>query len=81
MTERFFATEILGLEARTGDGKRLGKVDDIVVDTQSGEMKYILLRDCSEMCGRYRTDPDGRKVVDFRTIDITDGAVILSLSP
>ena len=81
MRDRFFATEIIGLEARSAEGKRLGKVDDIVVDTQSGEMRFVLLKDCSEICGRYRTDPDGRKVVGFRTIDIADGAVILSLSP
>ena len=81
MGERFFATEILGLEARTADGKRLGKVDDIVVDTQSGEMRFILLKDCSEMCARYRTDPDGRKVVEFTAIGVVDGAVVLALPP
>jgi len=81
MRDRFFATEILGLETRSAEGKRLGKVDDIVVDTRSGEMTFILLKDCSEICGRYKTDPDGRKVVEFDTIDVADGAVILSLSP
>jgi|GEM_PF-1316393 len=81
MRDRFFATEILGLEARSSEGKRLGNVDDIVVDTHSGEMRFVLLKDCSEMCSRYKTDPDGRKVVEFRMIDIIDGAVVLSLSP
>jgi sporulation protein YlmC with PRC-barrel domain len=81
MGDRFFATEILGLEARTEDGKRLGKIDDIVADTESGEMRFLLLKDCSEMCGRFRTDPDGRKIVEFRTMDITDGAAVLVLRP
>ena len=81
MKERFFATEILGAEARTPDGKKLGKVDDIVADTRSGEIRYILLKDCSDLCDRFKKDPDGRRVVEFRTMELADGTVILSLSP
>jgi len=81
MGERFFATEILGLEAKTADGKKLGKVDDIIVDTRSGEIRYVLLKDCTDICARYKKDPDGRRVVEFKAIDVADGNVILSLAP
>jgi len=79
MSERVFATEIVGLEVRTDDGRTVGTLDDIVVDLSSGEMVFLLIRDPSDICKQYKTDPDGRKMLEFKNIDIDSNRVIVSL--
>jgi len=76
---RLFATEIFGTEVRTADGKRAGKIDDIVIDTGSGEIVYLLLKDCSDVCDRYKKDQNGRRIVSVRTMDLAGDHIIVSL--
>lgn len=78
MGDRFFATEIIGMEAKNVEGKRMGKIDDIVVDTRSGEMRYVLLSEPTDACSRYKSDQDGRKIVDFKNIEVVDGVMVIS---
>ena len=79
MSERVFATEIVGLEVRTDDGRSVGTLDDVVVDLSTGEMVFLLIKDHTDVCKQYKTDPDGRKMVSFRNIDIDSNHVIVSL--
>jgi len=79
MSERVFATEIIGSEVRTDDGRAVGTLDDIVVDLSSGEMMFLLIKDPTDVCKQYKTDPDGRKMVSFRNIDVDSNRVIISL--
>jgi len=79
MSERVFATEIVGLEVRTDDGRAVGTLDDIVVDLSSGEMIFLLIKDPEDVCKPYKTDPDGRKMVPFHNIDVDGNRIVVSL--
>jgi Uncharacterized conserved protein len=79
MSERVFATEIVGLEVRTDDGRTVGTLDDVVVDLSSGEMIYLLIKDPTDVCKQCKTDPDGRKMLEFVNIDVDGSRVIVSL--
>lgn len=79
MSERFFATELAGMNVKTADGRLLGKLEDVVVDTASGEMRYILLNSCTENCGSFRTDHSGRKIVEFRSMQEEKGTLIVTI--
>ncbi|MEX2121616.1 MAG: PRC-barrel domain-containing protein [Pirellulales bacterium] len=37
------ASKVVDMEARSGDGEQLGKIDDLVVDTKSGKLRYAAL--------------------------------------
>ena len=79
MSERVFATEIVGLEVRTDDGRAVGTLDDIVVDLSSGEMVFLLIKDPTDVCKPYKTDPDGRKMVSFHNVDVDSNRIVVSL--
>lgn len=77
MGERKFMTELVGAEVRTADGKSLGKLNDFVVDTLSGEIKYLLLQPFTDKCGSMRTDPQGRKIAEFKHFDMEGGDIVI----
>ena len=79
MGDRVFATEILGAAVRADNGAVLGVLDDIIVDLTSGEIAFLLIKDPSAACKAYKTDPEGRKMVPVKNIDMKDDHVVVSL--
>ena len=76
MTE-VLAEEIIGKVAMSNGGHRFGVIEDIVIETDTGEMKYLLVRSEDRLSGG-RMDANGRTVVSFSTLKITDSYVMFS---
>ena len=76
MTE-VFSEEIVGKNAITSGGYPIGTVEDIVIDTDTGELKYLLIRP-SAGSHTQRTDGKGRAVVSINSIKVTNDSVIVS---
>lgn len=74
-----FISELVGCEVTTSDGRPLGKFDDAVVDSESGEIVYVLVVNPTEHCGPFKSDPRGRKIVDFKNMVTSNSSIILYL--
>ncbi len=73
-----FSSEIIGKIAMTNGGGLVGPVADIVFDTETGEMKYLLVNVSSTYKSAYDLDDRGRAVISFSSIKITDKNVVFS---
>lgn len=69
--------ELIGRVASTNGGHRYGVIEDVVFDTDTGEIKYLLIRADRPIPGM-RLDPRGREVVSFSTLKVFEDDVIFS---
>ena len=77
MSELFYE-EIIGKNAITSGGYPIGSVEDIVIDTETGELKYLLVRPAAGNISTQRTDGKGRAVINIGSIKISGDNVIIS---
>ena len=77
MTELFYE-ELIGKNAITSGGYPIGTVEDIVADTETGELKYLLVKPASSNMSNQKTDGRGRAVVTINSIKISGDNVIIS---
>jgi len=79
MENCIFSTEILGKEVETIAGRSVGTIDDIVIDTNDGSIKYILISARGNvMGGPHKVDEDGRMVVETNRIRIDGNKLIIN---
>lgn len=77
MTE-ILSSEIIGRTAMTPGGYPMGRIDEIVVDTKTGEIKYLLIKANANSATSQKIDAKGRSVVSFNTLKISGDNVIIS---
>ncbi len=73
-----FSEEIIGKNAITSGGYPIGSVEDIVIDTETGELKYLLVRPAAGNISTQRTDGKGRAVINIGSIKVSGDNVIIS---
>jgi len=61
------------------DGTPLGIFDDAVFDTAAGEIKQILLTQCTGECGGMRCDHKGRKIAEIKNMSADGNAVTVQM--
>ena len=76
MTE-MFSEEIIGKSAMTSGGYPIGTIEDIVIDTETGELKYLLVRPMTGV-GTQKTDGKGRAVISVNTMKLSGNTIIVS---
>ena len=72
-----FSEEIIGKKAITSGGYPIGTVEDIVIDTETGELKYLLIRPVAGNVTQ-RTDGKGRAVITIGSLKVSGDNVIVS---
>ena len=77
MTE-IFSEEMIGKNAMTSGGYPIGTVEDIVIDTETGEIKYILVRPAAGNISTQKTDGKGRAVITITSLKVSGENVIIS---
>jgi len=77
MTE-IFSDQLIGKKAITSGGYPIGIIEEIVVDTETGELKYLLVRPDVGAASMNKTDGKGRAVITIGTLKIADENVIVS---
>ncbi|MCL2711936.1 MAG: PRC-barrel domain-containing protein [Methanomassiliicoccaceae archaeon] len=73
---RVFITEIAGKMAVTKDGRLLGPIEDVVIDTESGFIRYLVLR--SNTAVSDTVDDIGRPVISITGLHLDQEHVIVS---
>jgi sporulation protein YlmC with PRC-barrel domain len=74
MKEKVLMTDITGKMAAEGD-RLLGYIRDVVIDSSSGLMKYLVLETFTEISDM--TDEDGRAVIPVSSMRIEQKYVIV----
>ncbi len=76
---KFFANDIKDKFVMSSDGKYLGQVDNLVVDTKSGKVLHLLVIPSEEVdIRRFRLDSMQRLVLPFAKVKSIKDVVILS---
>lgn len=77
---RKFATELHGKTVMTEDGRILGKIDNFVIDTESGDMKHVLILPSEEIETKlFEVDPQGRLVLPFQKMNAVRDVVVMDV--
>ena len=73
-----FSDELIGKNAITSGGYPIGTVEDIVIDTETGEIRFLLVRPAAGNITTQRTDGKGRAVVTVSSMKVSGDCVIVS---
>jgi sporulation protein YlmC with PRC-barrel domain len=76
---RFFANDVQDKYVMSNDGKYLGTVDNLVVDTKSGKVLHILVIPSEEVdIRKFRMDSQDRLVLPFNKVKSIKDVIIMS---
>lgn len=76
---KFFLRELIGLKVETVGGTTVGVLDDIVIDTDSGRIKYLLVKPAGAVIsGPAKVDERGRLVVETDRLRVDSRTVIIN---
>ncbi len=76
---RFFANDVQDKYVMSSDGKYLGTVDNLVVDTKSGKVLHILVIPSEEVdIRKFRMDSQDRLVLPFKMVKSIKDVIIMS---
>jgi sporulation protein YlmC with PRC-barrel domain len=76
---RFFANDIQDKYVMSSDGKYLGTVDNLVVDTKSGKVLHLLVIPSEEVdIRKFRMDSQDRLVLPFTKVKSIKDVIIMS---
>ena len=70
--------EIIGKTVMTANGAVLGTLDEMVVDTETGEIKYILVKSDAKYNTGQKIDSKGRCVYTFSKMIVGEKNVTVS---
>ncbi len=75
-----FVTELRGKTAMTDDGIILGTIDNFVVDTESGDIKHVLVVPADDLETReFQRDAQGRLILPFENMRSVRDVVVMTL--
>lgn len=76
---KFFSRELIGKTVENVTGNKVGILDDIVIDTVGGRVKYLLIKSAnSVISGQAKVDEEGRLVVETSRIRLEDGKIVIN---
>lgn len=75
-----FISDIRGKTVTTGDGMILGVLDNVVIDTNTGEIQHLLIKPSDDLEIRgYQMDAKGRLVLPFKSMKAVKDVVVVDL--
>lgn len=76
---KFYSRELIGYVVETIAGNPVGILDDIVIDTLGGRIKYLLIKPSNNVIkGAAKVDEKGRLVVETNRIRIEKDKIIIN---
>ena len=78
MARKLLRNEIIGKTVMTSNGTVLGTLDEMVIDTETGEIKYILVRSDPRKGTGQKIDSKGRTVYTFSKMIVGEKNVTVS---
>ena len=79
MGSKMFSRELMGKEVETIAGRAVGILEDLVIDTEDGSIKYLLIRASGNViAGPHKVDEEGRIVVETDRIRVDGNRLIIN---
>jgi len=79
MDKKLFSRELIGMDVETITGNQIGKLEDMVIDTDDGSIKYLLVSAAGNViAGAHKVDEKGRLVVETDRIRIDGNRLIIN---
>lgn len=78
MKSKSLRKELIGKTVMTPAGSMLGLLDEIVVDTETGEIRYLLLRVKEQPRTGQKIDSKGRVAYAFDNISVGESTITIS---
>ncbi len=79
MESKVFSKELIGKEVETITGRSVGKLEDIVIDTDDGSIKYLLVSAAGNVIGGpHKLDEKGRMVVETDRIRVDGDRLVIN---
>lgn len=77
---RKFITELRGKTVMTSDGMILGTIDNLVIDTDTGNVQHLLVIPSEDLPNvNFETDAQGRLILPFKGMKSVKDVVVLEL--
>jgi len=78
---KLFATEMHGKTVMTEDGQILGVLDDFLLETKTGRILSLLVSPAESVEARlFKTDPEGRLILSFRSMKAVRDVIVTQLA-
>jgi len=78
---KVFATEMHGKTVMTEDGQILGVLDDFLLETKTGRILSLLVSPAESVEARlFKTDPEGRLILSFRSMKSVRDVIVTQLA-
>lgn len=78
---KLFATELRGKTVMTEDGQLLGVLDDFMLETKTGRILSLLVSPAESVETRlFKTDPEGRLILSFRSMKAVKDVIVTQLA-
>ncbi|MCJ2520582.1 MAG: PRC-barrel domain-containing protein [Candidatus Thermoplasmatota archaeon] len=75
-----FVTELTGKTVMTDDGRILGVIENLIVDTRSGHVQDVLVAPAEDIDARtFRVDPQGKLLLPFQGMKAIRDVVVMDL--
>ncbi len=75
---RMFVTELRGKTVMTNDGQILGKIDNFVINTESGDVKHVLVTPDEDIEKQlFKTDAEDRLVLPYEGMKAVKDVVVM----
>jgi Uncharacterized conserved protein len=79
MGGKLFFRELMGKEVETITGRPVGILEDVVIDTDDGSIRYLVISTSGKVLGTsHKVDEKGRAVVETARIRVENGKVIIN---
>lgn len=78
MTHKLLRKELIGKKVLSEGGTELGTLDEIVIDDETGEIKYLLIRFTGKISPLHKTDSHGRVICAISDMRITEGHIVVN---
>ncbi len=76
-----FANDLLDMSVVSSGGQMIGKIDDLVFDTDTGAVKNILIAPAGEFdFNGLQRDPEGRYVVSLKSLISVEDVIMVDTS-
>lgn len=75
MTRKYFSKELVGMSAISPTGYLLGTIEGTVIDTETGEIRFLLIRMQNPESYGKKVDSKGRAPIAFDSLRVNDRTV------
>lgn len=76
-----FAADLRGKTVMTEDGQILGTLSDFLLETKTGKIRSLLVEPAESVERRlFKTDPEGRLILSFRSMKAVRDVIVTQLA-